>query len=248
MRFWWWCCGQGDFRRLSVNRMNTLNMSMNLVNTLNIEENLLHMSESSNKESHDPPAFGRDDTESEEPSEYVCSEGESSQTEGLVEGIIESRLVVHDGEIGEPLVDSRKAEYREMQRNYKVLEAVANRVLALPHTPEVGSSNQASPSWSMGVAMASTSKGVDIRVGVPLARWNILTEVKLAELRTDYSVPPYVGLRLPTAVDVVRYPPEGSVMIFTNMYQHGLKLPFHPWVQMMLAKLGYALGQYNPNF
>ncbi|CAL2247010.1 unnamed protein product [Prunus armeniaca] len=37
-------------------------------------------------------------------------------------------------------------------------------------------------------------------------------------------------------------------MIFTDMYQYGLRLPFHPWVQMMLAKLGYAPGQYNPNF
>ncbi|BBG99731.1 hypothetical protein Prudu_009515 [Prunus dulcis] len=37
-------------------------------------------------------------------------------------------------------------------------------------------------------------------------------------------------------------------MIFTDMYRHGFRLPFHPWVQMMLAKLGYAPGQYNPNF
>ncbi|CAL9023427.1 unnamed protein product, partial [Prunus brigantina] len=37
-------------------------------------------------------------------------------------------------------------------------------------------------------------------------------------------------------------------MIFTDMYQHGLRLPLHPWEQMMLAKLGYASGQYNPNF
>ncbi|CAL8152804.1 unnamed protein product [Prunus armeniaca] len=150
------------------------------------------MSESSDRESHEPPAFGGEDTESEEPSQYVCSEDESSQTEGVVE----------------------------------VLEAITDRVLALPHIPEVGSSNQASPSGSVGVAVASASEGVDIQVGVPLVRRNVLTEVKLAELRTEYSVPPYVGLRLPTAVDVVRYPSEGS---------------------MMLAKLGYAPGQYNPN-
>ncbi|CAL8162161.1 unnamed protein product [Prunus armeniaca] len=64
------------------------------------------------QESPDPPALGGDDIESEKPSEYVCSEGESSQTEGLVEDIIESRMVVHDGEIGEPSIDSLKAEYR----------------------------------------------------------------------------------------------------------------------------------------
>ncbi|CAL2266566.1 unnamed protein product [Prunus armeniaca] len=82
-----------------------------------------------------------------------------------------------------------------MQRNYKVLEPIADRVLALPHTPEVGLSNQASSSRSVGVAVASASEGVDIRVGVPLARWNTLTEVKLSELRTYFSVPPSVGSR-----------------------------------------------------
>ncbi|CAL2256863.1 unnamed protein product [Prunus armeniaca] len=147
-------------------------------------------------------------------------------------------MVVHEGERGEPLVDSREAEYREMQRNYRVLEAVIDRVLALSYQA----------SLSVGVAVASASEGVDIWVGVPLSRCNILTEVKLAELRKNFNVPPSVGLRLPNAADVVRYPLEGCMLIFTDMYQHGFRLPFHPWVQMMLAKLGYASGQYNPNF
>ncbi|CAL2269632.1 unnamed protein product [Prunus armeniaca] len=127
-----------------------------------------------------------------------------------------------------PSVESGSETYREMQKKYKVLEASVDRVLALAHTPEVGSSNQTSPSGSVGIAVASASEGVDIWVGVPLAKRNTLTEVKLTELQTDYSVPPYVGLRLPSVADVVRYPLEGSVMIFTDMYQHGLRLPFHP--------------------
>ncbi|CAL8164141.1 unnamed protein product [Prunus armeniaca] len=204
-------------------RMNTLNMSMNMMNTLNIGMNLL------NKKSC-PPAFGGEDTESEEASQYMCSESEGSEIEGVAEGVIESRMVVHEGEGGDPSVDSGSAAYKEMQRNYKVLEAIDDRVLALPHTPEVGSSNQASPSGFVGIAVTSISEGVDIRVGIPLSRRNILTEVKLAELRIDFSVPPSVGLRLPTATDVVRYPPEGCVLIFTDMYQHGFRLPFHPWV------------------
>ncbi|CAL8162449.1 unnamed protein product [Prunus armeniaca] len=187
-------------------------------------------------------------SESEEASEYVCSEDESSQTDSFVEGLIEARMGVHEGEMAGPSVESGSEAYRKMQKKYKVLEASVDRVLALAHTPEVGSSNQTSPSESVGIAMVSASEGVDIRVGVPLGNRNTLTEAKLVELRTDYSVPSYVGLRLPSAADVVRYPPEGSVMIFTDMYQHGLRLPFHPWVQMMLAKLGYAPGQYNPNF
>ncbi|CAL8155841.1 unnamed protein product [Prunus armeniaca] len=181
-------------------------------------------------------------SESEEASEYVCSEDESSQTEGFVEGLIEARMVVHEGEMAGPSVESGSEAYREMQKKYKVLEASVDRVLALAHTPKVGSSNQTSPSESVGIAVASASEGVDIRVGVPLGKRNTLTEAKLVELRTDYSVSPYVGLRLPSAADVVRYPPEGSVMIFTDMYQQGLRLPFHPWVQMMLAKLGQHLS------
>ncbi|CAL2271400.1 unnamed protein product [Prunus armeniaca] len=187
-------------------------------------------------------------SESEEASEYVCSEEESSQTDSFVEGLIEARMGVHEGEMAGPSVESGSEAYRKMQKKYKVLEASVDRVLALAHTPELGSSNQTSPSESVGIAMVSASDGVDIRVGVPLGNRNTLTEAKLVELRTYYSVPSYVGLRLPSAADVVRYPPEGSVMIFTDMYQHGLRLPFHPWVQMMLAKLGYASGQYNPNF
>lgn len=110
-----------------------------------------------------------------------------------------------------------------------MVEDVADQVLALPCTPEVGSSNQASPSGSVDVAVASASEGVDIWVGVPLSRRNILIEVKLVELRTDFSVPPYVGLRLPTAADVVRHPSKGYMLIFTDMYQHGFRLLFHPW-------------------
>ncbi|CAL2270985.1 unnamed protein product [Prunus armeniaca] len=83
-------------------------------------------SESSSRESHDPPAFGGKDTKSEEPSQYVCSEGESSETKVMVEGVIESRMVVYEGERGEPSVDSGSAAYREMQRNYKVLEAITD--------------------------------------------------------------------------------------------------------------------------
>ncbi|BBN70214.1 hypothetical protein Prudu_1446S002100 [Prunus dulcis] len=143
----------------------------------------------------------------------------------------------HGGEKGEPSVDSEVAAYREMQRNYIELEAIANRVLALPHTLEVGSSNQASPSGGSGHSG-----------WCPFGEAEHTYRSEVGPASADYCVPPYVGLRLPTAIDVVRYPSNGSVMIFTDMYRHGFRLPFHPWVQMMLAKLGYAPGQYNPNF
>ncbi|CAL2239189.1 unnamed protein product [Prunus armeniaca] len=149
-------------------------------------------------------------------------------------------MVVPEGERGEPSIDSGSEAYREMQRNYKVLEVVVDRVQALPYTPEVGSSNQASPSRSVGIAVASASEGVDIRVGVPLSRHNILIEVKLAEFRTEFNVSPSVGLRSPSSADVVRYPPEGCVLIFTDVYQHGLRLPFHG---LRLPDLGCRHGE-----
>ncbi|CAL8176283.1 unnamed protein product [Prunus armeniaca] len=200
MRFWWWCKQEYD---------EHLKHEYEHVECMHLDQKM---------------------SESEEASEYVCSEDESSQTDGFVEGLIEARMGVHEGEMAGPSVESGSEAYREMQKKYKVLEASVDRVLALAHTPEVGSSNQTSPSESVGIAMVSASEGVDIRVGVPLGNRNTLTEAKLVELRTDYSVPSYVGLRLPSAADVVRYPPDGSVMIFIDMYQHGLRLPFHPWV------------------
>ncbi|CAL2239460.1 unnamed protein product [Prunus armeniaca] len=102
-------------------------------------------------------------SESEEASEYVCSEEESSQTDSFVEGLIEARMGVHEGEMAGPSVESGSEAYRKMQKKYKVLEANVDRVLALAHTPEVGSSNQTSPSESVGIAMVSASEGVDIR-------------------------------------------------------------------------------------
>lgn len=38
-------------------------------------------------------------------------------------------------------MDSGPAAYKEMQGNFSVLKAMADRVLAMPQTPEVGSSN-----------------------------------------------------------------------------------------------------------
>lgn len=84
-------------------------------------------------------------------------------------------------------------------------------------------------------------------MGVPLLKKNKMTEAELAELRTDYSISLSVELRLLTLADMVRYPPDGCMLILTDMYKHGLRLPLHPWVQMMLAKLGYAPEQYNLN-
>lgn len=51
------------------------------------------MSESFGKESQDSPAFGGEETESDECSLPIGSEDESTESEHVVEGVIESMMV-----------------------------------------------------------------------------------------------------------------------------------------------------------
>ncbi|CAL2246370.1 unnamed protein product [Prunus armeniaca] len=113
-------CGQGDFQRHSV-----------VVQTRCLKVLI--------KKVLTPSAFGTDDTESE----YVCSEYESSQTKGLVEGLVEARMAVHESE------------------------------RTMPRSPEVGSSNQASPSGSKVGWLQTTvaSLGADDVGQVGLGGW-----------------------------------------------------------------------------
>lgn len=64
-------------------------------------------------------------------------------------------------------------------------------------------------------------------MGVPLSKKNMMTDKEIVELRADYNISPS---RLPIATDVVRYPIDGCMLIFTDMYKHGLRLPLHLWV------------------
>ncbi|CAL2249563.1 unnamed protein product [Prunus armeniaca] len=133
-----------------------------------------------------------------------------------------------------------------MQRNYVTLEACAKRVLGITHAPEASASGRAGPLGCGTVIVASADVGIPI--GVPLPKKNMMSLYDLESLKADYAIPDCVGLRLPIPTEAARYPLEGCVMVFSAMYKHGLRLPLHPWVQMMLSRLGYAPGQYNPNF
>ncbi|CAL8150904.1 unnamed protein product [Prunus armeniaca] len=133
-----------------------------------------------------------------------------------------------------------------MQRNYVTLEACANRVLGITQAPEASASGRAGPSGCGTVVVASADVGIPI--GVHYRRKNMISLYDLESLKVDYAIPECVGLRLPLPTEAARYPSEGCVMVFSAMYKHGLRLPLHPWVQMMLSRLGYAPGQYNPNF
>ncbi|KAI5333931.1 PREDICTED: LOC110764017 [Prunus dulcis] len=187
-----------------------------------------------------PHAFSGEDLES---AEALGMDDESTESEYLVEGLIVERGKVR--EEGQS-VSSRGEAYREMQRNYVTLEAVANQVLGITQASEVSSSGQGDASESGTVVVASA--GMSVPVGFPLPRRNKFSIYELEQLKVDFQIPECVGLRLPTPTEEARYPPEGFVMVFSAMFMSGLKLSLHPWVQMILARLGYALGQYNPNF
>ncbi|CAL2246823.1 unnamed protein product [Prunus armeniaca] len=204
------------------------------------------MSDNSERESQSSPsphAFSGEEFESGSPNEDLGTDGESTESERVVEG-----LIVEGNRVGgeEQSRSSGGEAYREMQRNYVALEACANRVLGITQAPEASGSGRAGPSGCGTVVVASADVGIPI--GVPLPKKNMMSLYDLESLKADYAIPDCVGLRLPIPTEAARYPPEGCVMVFSAMYKHGLRLPLHPWVQMMLSRLGYAPGQYNPNF
>ncbi|CAL8085117.1 unnamed protein product [Prunus armeniaca] len=200
-------------------------------------------SERESQSSPSPHAFSGEEFESGSHNEDLGTDGESTGSERVVEG-----LIVEGNRVGgeEQSRSSGGEAYREMQRNYVTLEACANRVLGITQAPEASASGRAWPSGCGTVVVASADVGIPI--GVPLPKKNMMSMYDLKSLKADYAIPECVGLRLPIPTEAARYPPEGCVMVFSAMYKHGLRLPLHPWVQMMLSRLGYALGQYNPNF
>lgn len=145
------------------------------------------MSDSSDKEVKNPQAFGGEETKSEGRTITEGASNASIEYEVIVEGLVEDgRVVVDRVGVEKQSVSYRGEAYKEMLRNYVTLQAMANRVLEMPHTPEVGSSNQAGPSGSCNVVVASTLAGVDVLVGVPLPKRNKMNLYELEELKTDF--------------------------------------------------------------
>ncbi|CAL8079979.1 unnamed protein product [Prunus armeniaca] len=203
------------------------------------------MSDNSERESQSSPSphtFSGEEFENGSHNEDLGTDGESTGFERVMEG-----LIVEGSRVGgeEQLRSSGGEAYREMQRNYVTLEACANRVLGITQAPKASASGRAGPSGCGIVVVASADVGIPIRV--PLPKKNMMSLYDLESLKVDYAIPECVGLRLPILAEAARYPPEGCVMVFSAMYKHGLRLSLHPWVQMMLSRLGYAPGQYNPN-
>lgn len=147
------------------------------------------MSDSSDKEVNNPRAFGGEETKSEGRTISEGASNESTESEVIMEGLVEDGRVVDRVGVEKQSISYRGEAYKEMKRNYVTLQAMANRILEMPHTPEVGSSNQAGPSGSSNVVVASAPTRVDVPVGVPLPKRNKRNLYELEELKTGYRIP-----------------------------------------------------------
>ncbi|CAL9006208.1 unnamed protein product [Prunus brigantina] len=91
------------------------------------------------------------------------------------------------------------------------------------------------------------AKPKDLVFGVDHLEPNILTEAELAKIRALYNIPDSVKMRIPGPLESLSIP-KGEAVFFTDAFKHGLRLPLRHSVQKILATIGYAPGQFNPNF
>ncbi|CAL9000862.1 unnamed protein product [Prunus brigantina] len=84
--------------------------------------------------------------------------------------------------------------------------------------------------------------------GVDYLEPNRITEVDIAKFRKEYFIPDSVRMRIPTPTKSLSKPKDGEVVFFTDVLLQGVRLPLQPAVQKILAEIGYAPGQFNPNF
>ncbi|CAL8997861.1 unnamed protein product, partial [Prunus brigantina] len=83
--------------------------------------------------------------------------------------------------------------------------------------------------------------------GVDHLEPNIMTDADLAKIRALYNIPDSVKIRIPEPLESLSNP-TGETVFFTDVFKHGLRLPLRHSVQKILAAIGYASGQFNPNF
>ncbi|CAL9017677.1 unnamed protein product [Prunus brigantina] len=70
----------------------------------------------------------------------------------------------------------------------------------------------------------------------------------IAKYRRQYLIPDSVRMRIPTPIESLSKPKDGEVVFFTDVLLQRVRLPLQPAVQKILAMIGYAPGQFNPNF
>ncbi|KAL6284824.1 hypothetical protein ACE6H2_015753 [Prunus campanulata] len=226
------------------------------------------MSDSESGFESEPNAFEdespdrRRDTESEEVGQATESDSDSEvevvgetirpvPTHGIGKGLMTSQplplaTVYSDGrQVGlgpssEPREDVRMPE---ASSSYRPEASTSGRgetsePVTLPRVTIVNSGNQRVP---MGV---SREQLFDVDYLPP----NKLTYRELAKIRAEFMIPHSVGMRIPGLTESLSSPKDGEVAFFTDVLQQGVRLPLQPPVQRILAQIGYAPGQFNPNF
>ncbi|CAL8102300.1 unnamed protein product [Prunus armeniaca] len=91
------------------------------------------------------------------------------------------------------------------------------------------------------------AKPKDLVFGVDHLEPNVLIEAEVAKIRALYNIPELVKMRIPGLLESLSNP-KGEMVFFTDVFKHGLRLPLRHSVQKILAAIGYAPGQFNPNF
>ncbi|CAL2244494.1 unnamed protein product [Prunus armeniaca] len=84
--------------------------------------------------------------------------------------------------------------------------------------------------------------------GVDYLEPNRITEREIARFRAEYFIPDSIGMRIPNPTESLSSLKDGEVVFFTDVLLQGVRLPLQLVVQRILAQIGYAPGQFNPNF
>ncbi|CAL8133330.1 unnamed protein product [Prunus armeniaca] len=91
------------------------------------------------------------------------------------------------------------------------------------------------------------AKPEDLVFGLDHLEPNVMTEAEVAKIRALYNIPESVKMRIPGPLESLSNP-RGEVVFFMDVLKHGLRLPLRHFVHKILAAIGYAPGQFNPNF
>lgn len=99
-----------------------------------------------------------------------------------------------------------------------------------------------------GNTRVSLGKPKEFLFGVDYLEPNKITMAKLSKYCAEYLIPDSVKWRILRPTESLSNPKDGEVAFFTDILTLGIGLSLQPTVQRILAHLGHASGQYNPNF
>ncbi|CAL2265886.1 unnamed protein product [Prunus armeniaca] len=191
----------------------------------------------------DDEAAGPDAEDGSDTDVEILGEGPNSvPTHGIGKGLMTApvplSIVYIDGRhvgLGMPgeASASRQSEASTSGRG----ESVAEPSLR----PRVSVVYPSNPRMPMGVPK-------ELVFGVDYLEPNRITEREIVKFRAEYFIPDSVSMRIPNPIESLSNPKDGEVVFFTDVLLQGVRLPLQPAVQRILAQIGYAPDQFNPNF